>query len=325
MLALLGDNGAGKSTLVKCISGVHALDEGEILLDGEAVALHSPAAARRAGIETVYQDLALFDNLTPAQNFYCGREIAFPSWLPRGLRFLNGRAMEREAAAVLDRLKVRLPKFDAPVALMSGGQRQAIAVARATRLRAQGRDPRRADRGARPARVAQGARPDRAAPRRGQRGDPDHPQHGACRRARRPRRGAAPGPQGRRAEAEPGEPAGPGLDDRRAPRRDGIRRPAGRRSKGRFTRKRSRLGGCNDETEDLLGGLALAARDRRARPGAGRRQDRLHHQVPGAVLRHAWRMPPRPTPRPIRAWRSSSARARRPPTSRGRSRSSSRW
>ena len=132
VLALLGDNGAGKSTLVKCISGVHALDEGEILLDGEVVALHSPAAARRAGIETVYQDLALFDNLTPAQNFYCGREIAFPAWLPRGLRFLNGRAMDREAAAVLERLKVKLPKFDAPVALMSGGQRQAIAVARAT-------------------------------------------------------------------------------------------------------------------------------------------------------------------------------------------------
>ncbi len=132
VLALLGDNGAGKSTLVKCIAGVHSLDEGSILLDGEEAALHSPAAARRAGIETVYQDLALFDNLTPAQNFYCGREIAFPSWLPRGMRFLRKRAMDREAAAVIERLKVKLPKFDAPVALMSGGQRQAIAVARAT-------------------------------------------------------------------------------------------------------------------------------------------------------------------------------------------------
>src|SRR3970282_1716779 len=110
----------------------HTLDEGEILLDGESVSLHSPGAARRAGIETVYQDLALFDNLTPAQNFYCGRELAGPSWLPRGLRFLHSRAMDREAAAVLARLKVKLPKFDTPVALMSGGQRQAIAVARAT-------------------------------------------------------------------------------------------------------------------------------------------------------------------------------------------------
>jgi D-xylose transport system ATP-binding protein len=132
VLALLGDNGAGKSTLVKCISGVYALDQGEIALEGELTALHSPATARLAGIETVYQDLALFDNLTPAQNFYCGREIAFPTWLPRGLRFLKKRAMDQEAATVIDRLKVRLPKFDAPVALMSGGQRQAIAVARAT-------------------------------------------------------------------------------------------------------------------------------------------------------------------------------------------------
>jgi D-xylose transport system ATP-binding protein len=132
VLALLGDNGAGKSTLVKCISGVYPLDAGEIALDGMTVPIHSPAAARRAGIETVYQDLALFDNLTPSQNFYCGHEIAFPSWLPRGLRFLNSRAMDRGTAAVLERLRVKLPDLDAPVARMSGGQRQAIAVARAT-------------------------------------------------------------------------------------------------------------------------------------------------------------------------------------------------
>jgi ribose transport system ATP-binding protein len=132
IVALLGDNGAGKSTLVKCISGVHHLDEGEILIDGREVSLPTPAAARRAGIETVYQDLALFDNLSPAENFFCGREIARPAWLPRALRFLDKRAMNREAQEVIDRLKVRLPAFDAPVARMSGGQRQAIAVARAT-------------------------------------------------------------------------------------------------------------------------------------------------------------------------------------------------
>ncbi len=132
ILALLGDNGAGKSTLIKCISGVHALDEGEIRIDGENLHLTSPAEARAAGIETVYQDLALFDNLTPAQNFFCGREISGPAWLPRPLRWLDHRAMNREAQETIDRLKVRLPRFNAPVARMSGGQRQAIAVARAT-------------------------------------------------------------------------------------------------------------------------------------------------------------------------------------------------
>jgi ABC-type sugar transport system ATPase subunit len=132
VLALLGDNGAGKSTLVKCISGVHTLDQGEILLHGDAFTFASPAAARAAGIETVYQDLALFDNLTPAQNFYAGRELSFPAFLPRPLRFLDKSAMRKAAAEVIDRLQVRLPHPDAPVAMMSGGQRQAIAVARAT-------------------------------------------------------------------------------------------------------------------------------------------------------------------------------------------------
>ena len=132
ILALLGDNGAGKSTLIKCISGLYHLDAGSIHLDGQETTIRSPADARFAGIETVYQDLALFDNLTPAQNFFAGREIASPTWLPRGLRFLNKRTMDAEAKQVISRLKVTLPKLDVVVAMMSGGQRQAIAVARST-------------------------------------------------------------------------------------------------------------------------------------------------------------------------------------------------
>ena len=82
VLALLGDNGAGKSTLIKCISGVHHVDSGVIELSGKPVQIRSPADARSVGIETVYQDLALFDNLGPSANFYAGRELAGPSWLP---------------------------------------------------------------------------------------------------------------------------------------------------------------------------------------------------------------------------------------------------
>ena len=81
VLALLGDNGAGKSTLIKCISGVHKLDRGEIQIDGAPVQITSAADARSNGIETVYQDLALFDNLNPTANFFAGREVAGPSWL----------------------------------------------------------------------------------------------------------------------------------------------------------------------------------------------------------------------------------------------------
>ncbi|RUX48887.1 MULTISPECIES: ATP-binding cassette domain-containing protein [unclassified Mesorhizobium] len=132
ILCLLGDNGAGKSTLIKCISGVHRLDAGSIVIDGQVTPIRSPAEARAAGIETVYQDLALFDNLTPAQNFFAGREIAGPQWLPRGLRFLRQRRMDAEARSLLDNLKVTLPRNDTVVAMMSGGQRQAIAVARST-------------------------------------------------------------------------------------------------------------------------------------------------------------------------------------------------
>ena len=93
--------------------------------------IHSPAQARALGIETVYQDLALFDNLGPPANFYAGRELAGPSWLPVWLRVLDRKAMTRETGALVDRLQVGIPDMSHEVGLMSGGQRQAVAVARA--------------------------------------------------------------------------------------------------------------------------------------------------------------------------------------------------
>ncbi len=131
VLAVLGDNGAGKSTLIKCLNGVHRFDSGTIEMDGVQVAIHAPADARALGIETVYQDLALFDNLRPTDNFYAGRELAGPSWLPRSLRLLRRRQMTDSTRDVLARLQVTLPDFNAVVGLMSGGQRQAVAVSRA--------------------------------------------------------------------------------------------------------------------------------------------------------------------------------------------------
>jgi D-xylose transport system ATP-binding protein len=131
VVALLGDNGAGKSTLIKCISGAHRLDAGSIEMDGRPVTIHSPSDARTLGIETVYQDLALFDNLKATDNFYAGRELAGPSWLPRSLRVLRRRRMAEATRDVLARLEVSLPRLDTTIGLMSGGQRQAIAVSRA--------------------------------------------------------------------------------------------------------------------------------------------------------------------------------------------------
>jgi len=131
VLALCGDNGAGKSTLIKCVSGAHRLDSGSIAVEGRPVSIHSPADARELGIETVYQDLALFDNLRPTDNFYAGRELAGPEWLPRSLRVLRRRNMRETTREVLNRFQVSLPNLDHVVGLMSGGQRQAIAVARA--------------------------------------------------------------------------------------------------------------------------------------------------------------------------------------------------
>lgn len=130
VLAILGDNGAGKSTLIKCLSGVHRIDAGTIEVAGEPVHMTSPSVARAAGIETVYQDLALFDNLDTTANFYAGREEAVPRWLPRGLRWMRHAQMATHSTELVGRLKINLPQRAASVGMMSGGQRQAIAVAR---------------------------------------------------------------------------------------------------------------------------------------------------------------------------------------------------
>jgi ABC-type sugar transport system ATPase subunit len=116
---------------MRCLSGADRLDAGTIHMDGVPVAIHTPADARELGIETVYQDLALFDNLRPTDNFYAGRELAGPPWLPRSLRFLKRRRMTVSTREVLDRLQVVIPDMNGVVGLMSGGQRQAIAVSRA--------------------------------------------------------------------------------------------------------------------------------------------------------------------------------------------------
>jgi ABC-type sugar transport system ATPase subunit len=130
ILAVVGDNGAGKSTLIKCISGVHRLDDGEVLIDGTAVSMRNPHDSRRHGIETVYQDLALFDELSVWANLFGGREIGRPN-RPAVIGWMNNRAMRGVARETFARLEVRIPSLQTPVNLLSGGQRQAVAVARA--------------------------------------------------------------------------------------------------------------------------------------------------------------------------------------------------
>jgi D-xylose transport system ATP-binding protein len=126
VMALVGDNGAGKSTLVKCIAGIYTIDSGELLWDGEKVSISSPKDASALGIEVVYQDLALCDNLDVVQNMYLGREtLSF-------LRRLDEFSMERRAREVLKELSVTtIASVRQTVAGLSGGQRQSVAVAKA--------------------------------------------------------------------------------------------------------------------------------------------------------------------------------------------------
>jgi simple sugar transport system ATP-binding protein len=130
IVALVGDNGAGKSTLIKCLAGVEHPDAGEILFEGRPVQIRTPTEARALGIETVYQDLALAADLDPAANLFLGREVRRSGALGR-LGFLDKAEMHRRADEAFDSLGVGLQDSNAPVANMSGGQRQGVAVSRA--------------------------------------------------------------------------------------------------------------------------------------------------------------------------------------------------
>jgi D-xylose transport system ATP-binding protein len=126
VMALVGDNGAGKSTLIKCVAGIYSIDEGEVFFEGEPVSIHGPKDAARLGIEVVYQDLALCDNLDVVQNMYLGREVHDP------LQRLQEPEMEQKTAETMKSLAVTtIGSIRHPVATLSGGQRQSVAVARA--------------------------------------------------------------------------------------------------------------------------------------------------------------------------------------------------
>nr|WP_042195037.1 ATP-binding cassette domain-containing protein [Kibdelosporangium sp. MJ126-NF4]CEL21591.1 Fructose ABC transporter, ATP-binding component FrcA [Kibdelosporangium sp. MJ126-NF4]CTQ92372.1 Fructose ABC transporter, ATP-binding component FrcA [Kibdelosporangium sp. MJ126-NF4] len=129
VVALIGDNGAGKSTLVKCLSGAEIPTSGTILLEGKPITLDSPVAARRLGIETVYQDLAVAPHLDPAANLFLGREL-FRKGLLGKLGVLDKAEMRRRATEEFARFGVTLQNVDVPIGSLSGGQRQSVAVAR---------------------------------------------------------------------------------------------------------------------------------------------------------------------------------------------------
>jgi ABC-type sugar transport system ATPase subunit len=122
VVAIVGDNGAGKSTLIKILAGVHGPGAGEIIFDGRKVSIDSPAAARSLGIATVFQDLALCDNLDVVANLFLGREVS-PARL-------NETHMEERAWSLLRQLSAKLPSVRVPIAALSGGQRQTVAIAR---------------------------------------------------------------------------------------------------------------------------------------------------------------------------------------------------
>ena len=131
ILAVIGDNGAGKSSLIKALSGATIPDEGQILLDGKEIHFKTPIDARRAGIETVYQELAVAPAMTIAENLFLGRELRRPGFLGNVLRMLDKKEMLAQSIARMNDLKVGIRSMTQPVETLSGGQRQCVSVARA--------------------------------------------------------------------------------------------------------------------------------------------------------------------------------------------------
>lgn len=125
VVGLLGHNGAGKSTLIKVLSGAYRMDSGAIYVNGEQADIQNPRDARRYNIETIYQTLALADNLDAASNLFLGRELTTP------MGFVDDDRMEAETRKIMGRLNPNFQKFSAPVRALSGGQRQSVAIARA--------------------------------------------------------------------------------------------------------------------------------------------------------------------------------------------------
>lgn len=131
VVGLLGDNGAGKSTIVRCISGIHPPDSGTLKVNGKAITIPSPQDARNLGIETVFQDLAVVPDFDITANLFLNREILSKNPLLRCLGWLDNKAMQAQAERSLSRLNSRIPDFNQAISSLSGGQRQAVAIARA--------------------------------------------------------------------------------------------------------------------------------------------------------------------------------------------------
>jgi simple sugar transport system ATP-binding protein len=178
VVALIGDNGAGKSTLVKILSGTETPTSGEILIDGKPVTISGPLSARRHGIETVYQDLALAPHLNPVQNMYLGREVMRSGIMGR-LGFMNNAEMRAGSKKAFDALGATVRNYSGSIGAMSGGQKQAVAVARAAAWADQRRP-----------------RPDPAGPRQGTRRGVHQPLDAPRDRGRRRGAGHAARPAG---------------------------------------------------------------------------------------------------------------------------------